>query len=64
MEGVFHFLVTNENGECRISEWYWDGMVSPDTAHRGSFSAETHLGWWEDPTNYEPLFETLQITME
>ncbi len=64
MEGTFHFLVTNENGECRISEWYWDAMDSPDAEHRGSFSVETHLGWWEDPANYEPLFEVLQITME
>lgn len=61
MEGTTNFIIKNLKGRCVITEWYWDGMESPDVNLRGEFSIDNNIDYWDKNSKYDSVMNQLGI---
>lgn len=61
MEGTQYFIIKCIDKRCVISEWYWDGLDSPDVNYRGAFSISNNLDYWDNYSKYNSVMDELGI---
>lgn len=61
MEGEVYFVLSNEQGNIVIRDWYWNYIDSPDVLYRGVFMPEENLDYWNNSDKYNSFMKSLSL---